>query len=94
MSKFYENNLEDFKVLKQYVPIVSRVHGTLHPEFKDVEKSFNNLLENINLDLDLNEDFNNLKAITNNYLIPSDVCESYAKVYELLEKLNKNYTNN
>lgn len=94
MKKFYTNNFDDFRTLKQYIPIVSKVHGSLHPEFKVVETIFNKMLENINLNLDIKENFDNLKKITNNYLIPSDVCESYEKVYDLLKKLNENYTNN
>ena len=44
MKIFLENNNESLNTLKQYVPIVSRVHGKLHPEIKDVEKVFNELL--------------------------------------------------
>lgn len=91
MKIFLENNNESLNTLKQYVPIVSRVHGKLHPEIKDVEKVFNELLLNINANSSLESNFSNLRKITNNYLIPSDVCESYEAVYNLLKEIDNNY---
>ena len=40
---------------------------------------------------DLEEEFEQLRKITNNYAVPSDVCESYETVYRLLSELDKTY---
>lgn len=87
-----ENNL---KILSQYVPIVAKVHGPTHPEFYEVRDVFNTLIEKINTQRDdlpnLDEEFKQLQEITNNYQVPSDVCESYEAVYNLLKELNEAY---
>lgn len=60
-----------------------------------MENNFNSLYEKLTneqfQDASLDEEFKNLREITNNYSVPEDVCESYEEVYNLLEKLDKNY---
>lgn len=94
-NKFYKENKEEFKTLKQYIPVVSKVHGKNHPEFFQVENNFNSLYEKLTneqfQDAPLDEEFKNLREITNNYTVPEDVCESYEEVYNLSEKLDKNH---
>ena len=78
--------------LRQYVPIVKRVHGSAHPEFIEVANNFVAINEKVNNgNYDLLTEFNNLNKITNNYKIPMDVCESYAHVYNLLKELDDAY---
>lgn len=78
--------------LKMYVPIVDRVHGKLHHEFHDVRRVFDVLDDKLNQsNLDLKNEFEALKVITNHYKVPHDVCESYEAVYQMLEELNKAY---
>lgn len=93
-SKANERNIQ---TLKQYIPIVARVHGTHHPEFHDVHRLFNTINEKLeqsgNHELELTEEFVQLRKITNNYSIPGDVCESYETVYKLLAKLDNDYQN-
>ena len=38
------------------------------------------------------DEFNDLRKITHDYEIPSDVCESYEAVYNMLEKLDNSYS--
>jgi regulator of cell morphogenesis and NO signaling len=84
---------QNWNLLSQFVPIVTRVHGKEHPEFLEVKKEFDLMNEKINNKNynDLKVNFDNLKNITNNYLVPSDVCETYEACYKMLEKLNNNY---
>ncbi|MGI6577394.1 MAG: iron-sulfur cluster repair di-iron protein, ric [Eubacteriales bacterium] len=96
MSKsFDELKVKNIKTLQQYVPIVARVHGGHHPEFHDVRKLFDAIskktkeagVEKPQLD----NEFTQLRAITDNYTVPDDVCESYEAVYKMLEELDKAY---
>lgn len=81
--------------LKQYVPVVDRVHGEHHPEFHDVRALFGTILEKTEAvspaKPQLSEEFTKLNEITSNYTIPDDVCESYAAVYNMLAELDKAY---
>ncbi len=92
MEKFKKEYQKEIKKLSLFIPVVSRVHGADHNEFYEVEKIFNLIDNKINENnYNLDEEFNNLKLVTNNYLVPKDTCESYEYVYVTLEKLNKVY---
>lgn len=84
-----------FKTLKQYVPIVARVHGKSHPEFYEVEKIFDVMAEKImesrSQTLKLDEEFERLREVTKGYTVPVDVCESYEAVYNMLAELDEAY---
>lgn len=92
---FSDAKAEHFQTLKQYVPIVAKVHGKSHPEFHNVHSLFNALDNKIKLARserpDLDEEFAKLREVTNNYTIPGDVCESYEAVYNMLAILDKAY---
>lgn len=78
--------------LTLYVPIVKRVHGPTHPEFNDVFTQFEILRKKLDSDTyNLTPEFTKLRTITNNYEVPSDVCETYSAVYEMLAKLDQAY---
>lgn len=79
--------------LEQYVPVVDRVHGAHHPEFHDVRTVFNVIHAKTkdSSSADLNDEFVQLRAITDNYVIPADVCESYEAVYDMLRVLDTAY---
>lgn len=83
------------KKLAQYVPVVARVHGGSHPEFHEVRKIYDELAKKIKdagaEKLDLAAEFISLRKITDNYTVPSDVCESYEAVYNMLAELDKAY---
>lgn len=83
------------KTLAQYVPVVARVHGGSHPEFHEVRKIYDELEKKANdagvEKPDLAAEFISLRKITGNYTVPSDVCESYEAVYNMLAELDKTY---
>lgn len=97
MSKltFKETNKIYLKRLAQFVPIVDRVHGANHPEFHQVRSIFEKLLEKVKNtgvnNLDLTEEFSELRNVTSNYTIPNDVCETFEAVYNMLEEIDKSY---
>lgn len=94
-NQFNQAKEKNFKILDQYVPVVARVHGGTHPEFHDVKKVFDRIVrlasESGVETPDLNEEFANLRKITDNYTVPGDVCESYEAVYNMLAELDKAY---
>lgn len=96
MKKFQEVKEKNIKVLEQYVPVVERVHGKDHPEFYDVRKEFDKINEKIkNSELEklgLEDEFKELRKVTDNYRVPGDTCESYEAVYNMLSELDQAYT--
>lgn len=93
---FNEAKGKNLELLQQYIPVVSRVHGGSHPEFHDVHKVFDNLSDKVNgagsEKPELDEEFNKLREITDNYKIPEDVCETYEAVYNMLAELDEAYS--
>ena len=92
---FKEAKKKNFTKLKQYVPVVARVHGANHPEFHDVHKLFDAIIEKTKAakasNPDLKEEFAKLREITDNYTVPGDVCESSEAVYSMLAEIDKAY---
>ena len=94
-TSFTQLKREYLNILKQYIPIVDRIHGPNHPEFHEVRRIF----ENMDKELDqpdtentgLQEYFSQLRILTQNYRIPEDVCESYEAVYQMLSELDEAY---
>lgn len=95
MEKFNTVLEKNFEKLEQYVPVVARVHGGSHPEFHDVKRVYEGLSLKIQEKdtKNLKEDFSALRDFTNNYTVPSDVCETYEAVYDMLKELDQSYTN-
>ena len=95
MKKFNETVEQNLGRLEQYVPIVAKVHGGSHPEFHDVRKLFDEINEKVRkAELEkpnLDNEFKQLRQITDNYTVPDDVCESYEAVYNMLEEMDKAY---
>jgi regulator of cell morphogenesis and NO signaling len=91
ISNFRKKSSELFPALVQYVPVVDRVHGEHHPEFHEVRRLFEVIHQKTNSSLnelpDLRLEFSQLKEITQDYAIPSDVCETYEAVYDMLKQL-------
>lgn len=76
--------------LELYVPVVARVHGGTHPEFHKVKHHYDQLVEKIkSKESDLQSEFVALRTITNQYLVPEDVCETYEAVYQMLAALDE-----
>lgn len=95
MKIFNEVKERYLKRLEQFVPIVARVHGGTHPEFHDVHKLFDEINTKIKEAKtekpELDNEFNQLRKVTDNYTVPGDVCESYEAVYNMLAELDKAY---
>ena len=92
-SKFNEVTKKVLPTLIQYVPVVDRVHGDHHPEFHEVRRLFNLLSKKVKESntADLSFEFNQLRKTTNNFEIPTDVCETFEAVYTMLKELNDAY---
>lgn len=94
-SVFVKSTRDQFRTLKQYVPVVERVHGSHHPEFYEVRKTFDLITDKVfgsaQEDFDLSKEFLSLREITNDYTVPGDVCESYEAVYVLLSEIDRAY---
>ncbi len=92
---FNEAKKKHFQTLKQYVPVVAKVHGGNHPEFHEVRKLFEEITEKVkkagSKTPELNEEFAKLREITDNYTVPGDVCESYEAVYHMLAEVDGAY---
>lgn len=95
MKKFNDSLEKNFERLEQYVPVVARVHGGTHPEFYDVKKYFDEIsgkIKELGLEkIELDNEFKQLREITNNYTVPGDVCETYEAVYNMLAELDQEY---
>ena len=92
---FSKSSNKHLKTLKQYVPVVARVHGGTHPEFHEVRKLFDAIYEKTkkssSVKPELADEFAQLREMTNHYTVPNDVCESYEAVYNLLAELDEAY---
>ena len=92
---FNEAMKKHVRTLKQYVPIVARVHGGNHPEFHEVRELFDTIIEKTkeagSNKPELNEEFAKLREITDTYTVPGDVCESYEAVYSMLAEIERAY---
>lgn len=94
MSQFKKIKESHIEKLNQFVPIVARVHGGSHPEFFEVADIYNVIAKEIEKDnADLTIEFASLRKVTNQYAVPSDVCESFEAVYDMLFELDEAYTN-
>lgn len=95
MTTFNEVKERNLEKLELFVPVVARVHGGTHPEFHDVHKLFNKINERIkeagSEKPQLDNQFKQLREITDNYTVPGDVCESYEAVYNMLAELDEAY---
>ncbi len=83
------------KTLKQYVPVVAKVHGGHHPEFYEVQALFNAIEDKTkgkgSVKPDMTAEFARLRVLTDHYTVPGDVCESYEAVYKMLAQLDEAY---
>ncbi|GAB1475454.1 hypothetical protein MASR2M70_02860 [Bacillota bacterium] len=81
--------------LKQYVPVVAKVHGAHHPEFYEVRQLFDAIdkkaAEAGSDRPELSGEFAALREITKNYKVPEDTCETFAAVYSMLSDLDRAY---
>ncbi len=92
---FNKEEQQLIKTLRQFVPVVDRVHGGTHPEFHEVKRLFEAIDEKVKSNASekyqLTEEFAKLSEVTSNYTVPNDVCESYEAVYVMLAELDEAY---
>lgn len=92
---FAELVKEEFPVIGRYTPILVRVHGEAHPELASVLavfKKINKAVYEKKLDEpELGAYFQELREITQDYLLPSDACETYIETYNMLARADKTY---
>lgn len=88
---YRKKNKDLFEKLDFYLPTVKKVHGKNHEEIFEVDKIYNSIKENLDTSNHekLEDDFINLRKITNDYTIPQDTCETYEAVYKILNKLDE-----
>lgn len=79
-------NKEIIENLDKILPVVERVHGEHHPELHQVAELYTELKEAPSRDI-----FAKLEEMTGNYAVPDDACPTYAKTYELLETLDREF---
>lgn len=95
MKTFNQVKENNFEKLEQFVPIVARVHGGSHPEFHDVRKVYDEISAKIkaagSAKPEIDNEFKQLREITDNYTVPGDVCETYEAVYNMLSELDEAY---
>lgn len=98
MKKFDDIKRANLEKLELYVPVVARVHGNSHPQFHEVRKVYDEMIEKLNKSgaekPDLDPEFKQLRKITDKYTVPKDVCETYEAVYHMLEELDNVYQEN
>lgn len=81
-------------LLKQYTPILTRVHGSNHPELSKVNELVKTLVGKMeNKETDLTPEFSMLREVTGNYEVPGDGCETYEAVYRMLGELDEAHKN-
>lgn len=91
--EFKEKTESHVKLLKQYTPILARVHGPNHPELAEVNELVKSLTDKIGKkDADLSEEFGKLREVSSNYEVPSDGCETYEAVYTMLSELDEAFS--
>lgn len=95
MKKFNEVKERNLERLELFVPVVERVHGGSHPEFCDVRKIFDKInvkIKEAGLEKpELDNEFKQLREVTDNYTVPGDVCETYEAVYNMLSEIDEAY---
>lgn len=93
--KFHEAVAKNLDTLEKYVPVVAKVHGASHPEFHEVRKHYDSMVKKIkesgDTAPDLTDEFAGLRSSSGNYAVPSDTCETYEAVYQMLAELDQAY---
>lgn len=95
MTTFDQVKEHNLGKLELYVPVVARVHGGSHLEFHDVRRLYDQISAKVKeagtQRPKLDNEFEQLRQLTDNYAVPGDVCESYEAVYDMLAELDKAY---
>ena len=92
-QKFKQSWERYVPTLKQYVPVVNKVHGKDHPELQEVAALFATMVEQVDkgFEAHLGPLFLRLRIISRDYTKPKDGCETYDAVYDMLHELDIAY---
>ncbi len=78
-------NKKELEEMKFFADKVAKVHWPEHTEYIEINNLVKNLGDNINMH---NKDFEKLKKLTNNYIIPKGACNAQTKLLNLLKKMD------
>ena len=95
VKSFNEVVEEHIETLDLYTNAITRAHGQSHPEAFKVRELFekiNGKVKEAGTDKPhLDEEFTELRQVTSDYAIPSDVCGTYEGTYKMLAELDQAY---
>ena len=87
LKQFFEANDE---MLDLYTNAITKAHGKNHPEVFDVRKVYETIQhKSRDNNLDLSKELSELRALTKDYTIPDDACETFTKTYQLLKQFDE-----
>ncbi|MDT2614055.1 iron-sulfur cluster repair di-iron protein, ric [Enterococcus dongliensis] len=92
MSKISSYLNENREKLALYTTAITRAHGANHPEVFEVKKIYDTIwdqLQNEGSEVNLDTEFEQLRETTNNYEIPSDVCQTFEATYAMLAEADQ-----
>ena len=86
MKEYFKENDEQ---LALYTKAITKAHGADHPEVFKVHEIYQQMeAKAAKNDWNFEGKFQQLRELTNNYMIPSDACGAMTTVYQKLEKLD------
>ncbi|MBD3949042.1 iron-sulfur cluster repair di-iron protein, ric [Tuanshanicoccus lijuaniae] len=87
LKEFFEAN---DGLLDLYTQAITKAHGDKHPEVFEVRKIYKIIQDKIQEeDIDVSNEWVELRAITQDYAIPDDVCPTFTKTYQLLKQMDE-----
>lgn len=97
MSQLTDYLNQHQETLELYTTAITRAHGTHHPEVFQVKALYDEIahkLAEVTEELDVAEEFAQLRKITADYHIPDDVCPTFTATYGMLAKADSLQDNN
>lgn len=95
MTTYNEAVKKHFTKLKLFTFAITRAHGKNHPEVFEVRELFREINKKSkgskSIKPDLDDEFTQLRKVTNNYAIPGDACQTYSAAYTMLSEVDKAY---
>lgn len=86
---------KNFKKVDLYTTALTRVHGHDHPEVFKVRELFEAIKSKIISESiskpELDAEFLQLRQVTQNYKVPTGVCEAYEGAYNMLSEIDQAY---
>ena len=91
------NNLKTYmndnsERLDLYTKAIAKVHSGSHPEVHEVKALYETLKDKVRHEENVDNEFKQLRDVTNHYEVPVDACETYEATYQMLEEADKIYS--